>query len=73
MEKFGASQTAKRSEDLRLLTGNGQYIDDIAPEGALFGYAVRSSVAHGTITELDVSDARNAPGVHAVITAADLA
>ena len=73
IEKFGASQTAKRSEDLRLLTGNGQYIDDIAPEGALFGYAVRSSVAHGTITELDVSDARNAPGVHAVITAADLA
>lgn len=73
IEKFGASQTAKRSEDLRLLTGNGQYIDDIAPEGALFGYAVRSSVAHGTITELDVSDARAAPGVHAVITAADLA
>lgn len=73
IEKFGASQTAKRSEDLRLLTGNGQYIDDIAPEGALFGYAVRSSVAHGTITELDVSGARNAPGVHAVITAADLA
>ncbi len=72
IEKFGASQTAKRSEDLRLLTGNGQYIDDIAPEGALFGYAVRSSVAHGTITELDVSEARNAPGVHAVITAADL-
>ena len=72
IEKFGASQTAKRSEDPRLLTGNGQYIDDIAPEGALFGYAVRSSVAHGTITELDVSDARNAPGVHAVITAADL-
>lgn len=73
IEKFGASQTAKRSEDMRLLTGNGQYIDDIAPDGALFGYAVRSSVAHGTITELDVSDARNAPGVHAVITAADLA
>lgn len=72
IEKFGASQTAKRSEDPRLLTGNGQYIDDIAPEGALFGYAVRSSVAHGTITELDVSDARNAPGVYAVITAADL-
>ena len=58
MEKFGKSQPVKRVEDVRFLTGHGQYVDDIAPEGALYGFVLRSSVAHGTIIELDVSDAR---------------
>jgi carbon-monoxide dehydrogenase large subunit len=73
MEKFGKSQPVKRVEDVRFLTGHGQYVDDIVPEGALFGYVLRSSMAHGQITELDVSDAREAEGVHLVLTAQDLA
>lgn len=72
MEKFGKSQPVKRVEDVRFLTGGGRYVDDIAPEGALHGYVFRSSVAHGEITELDVSEARAADGVHLVVTAADL-
>ncbi|MBF9051474.1 molybdopterin-dependent oxidoreductase [Roseobacter sp. HKCCD9010] len=73
MTKFGTSQPVTRLEDTRLLTGHGRYIDDIAPEGALFGYVLRSPVAHGEITELDLDDAREAPGVHLVLSAADLA
>lgn len=72
MEKFGKSQSVKRVEDVRFLTGEGRYVDDIAPRGALRGYVVRSTVAHGTITELDVADARDADGVALVVTLADL-
>jgi len=73
MEKFGKSQPVTRFEDQRFLTGHGRYVDDIAPEGALFAYVLRSPVAHGEITALDVDDARSAPGVHMVLTADDLA
>lgn len=71
MEKFGKSQSVTRVEDVRFLTGTGRYVDDIAPKGALRGYVVRSSVAHGVITALDVSDARAADGVALVLTLAD--
>jgi len=72
MEKFGKSQSVIRTEDVRFLTGGGRYVDDIAPAGALHGFFFRSSQAHGVITELDVSDAAAAEGVHAVLTCADL-
>ncbi|EPX75971.1 xanthine dehydrogenase family protein molybdopterin-binding subunit [Salipiger mucosus] len=72
MEKFGKSQAVKRTEDIRLLTGHGRYIDDIAPEGALQAFVLRAPVAHATITTLDVSEARQAEGVKLVLTAADL-
>lgn len=72
MEKFGKSQSVKRVEDLRFLTGHGRYVDDIAPADALHAYFLRSSIAHGEITELDVADAREMPGVHLVVTADDL-
>ena len=72
MDKFGKSQSVKRVEDLRFLRGEGKYVDDITPENALFGVFLRSPVAHATITELDVSDAREADGVHSVLTVDDL-
>ncbi|WP_439141858.1 xanthine dehydrogenase family protein molybdopterin-binding subunit [Pseudooctadecabacter sp.] len=71
MDKFGKSQSVKRVEDLRFLTGHGRYVDDIAPQGALRGYVLRSTVAHGVVAELDASDARGAEGVHLVLTLAD--
>ena len=67
--KFGTSQPVRRMEDTRFLTGAGSYVDDVAPQGALFGYVLRSSVAHAEITSLDVSDAAQAEGVHLVVTA----
>ncbi len=72
MDKFGKSQPVKRVEDTRFLTGQGQYVDDIAPSGALHAYFLRSPVAHGVVTELDVVDAREADGVACVLTQADL-
>lgn len=72
MEKFGKSQPIKRVEDVRFLNGTGRYVDDIVPSGALRAYVLRSTVAHGDITTLDVAAARAADGVHMVLTLADL-
>ncbi|WP_204113491.1 xanthine dehydrogenase family protein molybdopterin-binding subunit [Shimia biformata] len=72
MEKFGKSQPVTRVEDRRFLTGAGRYVDDIAPRGALHAVVFRSPVAHARISGLDVTEARAADGVHAVLTCADL-
>jgi len=71
MEKFGKSQSVIRKEDVRLLTGEGRYVDDIAPANALHAFFFRSNVAHAEITKLDVTEAKAAPGVHAVLTIDD--
>jgi carbon-monoxide dehydrogenase large subunit len=62
----------KRREDPRLLTGHGRYVDDVMVPGMLHCAFVRSDVARGRITNLDVSAARALDGVVAVLTAADL-
>jgi len=72
MEKFGKSQSVKRVEDVRLVTGHGRYVDDIAPADALYAYFLRSPVAHGEIAALDLDDAREMPGVHLIVTVDDL-
>ena len=72
MKKFGVSQSISRKEDVRFLTGTGKYIDDNAPEGALFVQFLHSPVAHGKIVSINVDDALEAEGVHAIYTAADL-
>jgi carbon-monoxide dehydrogenase large subunit len=65
-----------RKEDPKFLTTGGQYVDDLLDEPLLAGAAyvtyVRSTVAHGTITGIDVSEAAAMPGVLGVFTAADL-
>jgi len=70
--KFGAGQPIRRFEDKRLLTGHGNYLDDVNFDGETFGYVFRSPVAHAAIKSLDVSAAQKAPGVVAVFTGADL-
>lgn len=72
LEKFGKSQSVKRIEDVRLLTGKGRYVDDIAPSNALFAYVFRTPVSHAEIANLNVDQARKCDGVTAVITAGDL-
>jgi len=62
-----------RREDPALLTGRGSYTDDVTPPGTLHAFVVRSPVAHALISGVDVTEAREAPGVVAVYTAADLA
>lgn len=72
MSKFGKSQSVSRVEDPRLLKGQGLFVDESAPKDALYAYFLRSPVAHADITTLDLGDARDADGVHAVICADDL-
>ncbi len=65
-----------RTEDPRLLTAGGSYTDDLRiPElaGAARATFVRSPLAHARITGIDAAAAREAPGVVAVLTAADTA
>ena len=67
---FGA--TVKRREDPRLITGKGMYTDDFKLPGMLHMAILRSPYAHARITALDVSKAKQTPGVHAVLTGKDL-
>ena len=62
----------ERYEDLRFLTGRGTYVGDLHREGVLHAVVVRSPIAHGRLRGIDAAAARALPGVHAVITAADL-
>ncbi len=62
-----------RKEDPRLLTGRGQFVDDISLPGMLHVAFARSPIARGTIKSIDLAAARDVPGVHAVYTAEDLA
>jgi carbon-monoxide dehydrogenase large subunit len=65
-------QAVPRKEDPRLLTGRGRYVDDVRLPGMLHAHFVRSDLARGRITRLDLAAAREAPGVVAVLTAEDL-
>ena len=62
-----------RVEDDALLRGQGRFGDDVKPDGALAAYFVRSPHAFASIENIDVAAAKRAPGVVAVLTAADLA
>jgi aerobic carbon-monoxide dehydrogenase large subunit len=59
----------KRREDLRLLTGRGHYLDDLAFEGLTHAIVLRSPHAHALIDRIQTETARAAPGVLAVLTA----
>jgi carbon-monoxide dehydrogenase large subunit len=65
-------QAVPRKEDPRLLTGRGRYVDDVRVPGMVHAHFVRSDVARARISNLDVSAARSAPGVVAVLTAEDI-
>ncbi|HZT50604.1 MAG TPA: xanthine dehydrogenase family protein molybdopterin-binding subunit [Stellaceae bacterium] len=62
----------QRTEDPPLLTGRGQFVDDMHLPGMLQAAFLRSSHAHARLKGIDLAAARRRPGVHAVLTAADL-
>ena len=71
--RFGIGASVLRLEDQAFVTGHGRYTDDIAPEGLLHGYVLRSPVAKAGFTIGSLDDARAAPGVHLVLTGEDVA
>ena len=65
-------QSVLRNEDARFLTGRAQYVDDIRLPGLLEAAMLRSPYAHALIKRIDYSRALEIPGVHGVITGADV-
>ncbi len=61
-----------RPEDLPLLKGEARFVADLRLAGCLEAAFVRSYLAHGLIGDIAVEQARAAPGVACVLTAADL-
>jgi carbon-monoxide dehydrogenase large subunit len=73
MSHFGKAQTPRRLEDARLLKGAGRYLDDLALARQSYAFFLRSPHAHADIKSIDVSAARDMPGVLGVFTGDDLA
>ncbi|MDG1353353.1 MAG: xanthine dehydrogenase family protein molybdopterin-binding subunit [Sulfitobacter sp.] len=67
----GIGASSKRREDIRFLTGEGNYTDDINVNGQAYVYFLRSDVAHGTLNGVDTSAADGMPGVVRIFTGAD--
>ncbi|AXK80255.1 xanthine dehydrogenase family protein molybdopterin-binding subunit [Pseudolabrys taiwanensis] len=72
MGEFAVGQGVSRFEDPRLLRGGGRYIDDLKLPGMAHGVVVRAQHAHAKIVGIDTTAAKAAPGVLAVLTAADI-
>ena len=64
--------SVKRSEDGRILTGAGRYVDDLQLPGMLHAAFLRSPVAHARIVGIDVSGAREVPGVVLALDGAEV-
>src|SRR6056297_631335 len=71
MPDGGIGASTKRREDVRFLTGTGNYTDDINLRGQTYVHFLRSDVAHGTLKSVDTGDAEAMPGVIRIFTGAD--
>ena len=67
----GIGASSKRREDIRFLTGEGNYTDDINLHGQAYVFFLRSDIAHGTLNSVDTSAAEAMPGVVKIFTGAD--
>jgi CO/xanthine dehydrogenase Mo-binding subunit len=61
-----------RVDGVPKVTGEFAYSSDLIAPGMLWGHTVRSPHAHALITAVDISEALTMPGVHAVLTHADV-
>src|ERR1700735_3567019 len=71
--KFGVGQSVKRVEDIRLVSGRGNYATDAVDKAELKAVFLRSPYGHAKFLIDDVEAARAAPGVQAVYIASDFA
>ena len=62
----------RRREDHALLDGSATFVADLRLPGILDAAFVRSSFAHANITNVDLTAAREHPGVHLAVSADDL-
>ncbi len=73
MSATGIGAAVRRKEDIRFVTGNGRYTDDVVRPGETRAVFVRSPHARAKIKKIDVSEAKAMPGVIDVLTGAQLA
>ncbi len=71
--KFGVGQGVKRVEDVRLVSGRGNYASDAVDGAELKAVFLRSPYGHAKFRIDDLEAARAAPGVRAVYVASDFA
>ena len=71
--KFGVGQSVKRVEDIRLVSGRGNYASDAVDKAELKAVFLRSPYGHAKFHVDDIEAARAAPGVRAVYVASDFA
>src|SRR3972149_4495078 len=71
MGQFALSQSVLRTEDPRLLRGEGRYIADFVLPPMAHGGFGRSPAAHARVVSVAVRAAAQMPGVLAVLTGAD--
>ncbi len=67
----GIGASSKRREDIRFLTGDGNYTDDINIHGQAYVYFLRSDIAHGTLNSVNTDAAATMDGVVKIFTGAD--
>src|SRR5882672_943882 len=65
-------RSVPRLESWLKVTGRAEYVHNLRLPGMLYGKIFRSTVAHGRIRRIDTSAARAMPGVHSVVTAAEV-
>ena len=65
-------QSVTRAEGPAKVSGSALYTADVQPPGMLWGKILRSPYPHARIVTIDTTAAHALPGVHAVVTGADL-
>jgi len=71
-EPTGIGAPVRRREDLRFITGKGQYTDDITQPNQLYAVFCRSPYARATLNSIHTTDAANVEGVVAIFTGAEM-
>ena len=69
----GIGARVRRKEDLRFITGKGNYTDDINLPRQTWAYFVRSPHAHATIKSINTAKAKKMPGVVGIFTSDEVA
>ncbi len=72
MGQFGIGQPVRRKEDVRLVTGGGEFTDDITLPNQTWAAFVRSPHAHALIQSIDTVTARAMPGVIDILLGTEL-
>jgi len=67
----GIGVSVRRKEDLRFLSGRGNYVDDINRPGQVYAHFLRSDQPHGKINSINMAEAAKMPGVIAIFTGED--